>query len=437
MLKEQRLMRCLITTLVILSHTAVVVVLGGCSDDSSGRGTTSELDTVSSDSAGTVNDAQRSRPDGGTPDDVAVNEDDIQNPPVADTETGLEDSASTDVSGLDTDEPLPSGDAGPADTAMGNSDTESVGDTSVTPAGDPGSPGGYSYNQQTESIVLSQGMFGDESLQVDVLIPDGTNRPVVLFLPGAQLLATDYTSTREHLASMGFVVVFPGFFDGSLLDLPDAHAKMKEDVIAVIDWIESQANGAWSGVVDASRIAAVGHSLGGKLSFLAATEDARIDAIAGIDPVDSGPPPLIPTNPADYPSVAPELMDLIDVPMLIMGETVNAVASFQACAPAEDNFQQYYAAATAPAMQIDFIGANHMSFLDDPTGCPACAFCPSGTDDPATTRQTLRRLLTAFLAVHLNSDNSWTGWLIGDEHNDLVQTGLITSEFKNGFDSTL
>ena len=318
------------------------------------------------------------------------------------------------------------------DTSISPSDSGSGG-----PAPDPSLPGPFTFTSVSGEVNVGEGAFGPELIGVDVLLPDADNRPIILFLPGAQLVATDYTSTREHLASMGFVVVFPAFFDGSLLDLPDAHTLMKENTRAILDWIDEQAAGAWSGTADSSRIAAIGHSLGGKLSFLVATEDERISAVAGIDPVDSGPPAFVPSDPVDYPSVAPELMSQITVPLLIMGETVNGSGSFQNCAPAEDNFQQYYAAAASPAMEVDFIGANHMSFLDDPAGCPACSFCPTGSDDPVVTKQVLRRLLTAFLAATLNADPTWNDWLIGSLHTSLVTDGLIQSATKNDFAEAL
>ena len=359
--------------------------------------------------------------------DDALNAQDAGTAPVDDIQQS-QDTAQIDDNGGSsvTDTTLPPEDSGVED------------DTSEVSEIDPGSTGPFGFESSSDSIVVGQGMFGEETtLEIISLVPEGDNNPVVLFMPGAQLTATDYTSTREHLASYGFAVVFPSFSDGSLLDIPDAHVSLQQDVGKVLDWIENQAAGAWAGKIDPTRLAAVGHSLGGKLSFLVATSDDRIDAIAGIDPVDSGPPSFVPFDPAEYPSVAPELMDLITVPMLIMGETLNGSGGFQPCAPAEDNFQQYYAAATAPALMIDFINANHMSFLDDPNGCAACSLCPSGTDDPATTRLLMRRFLIAFLASSLNDNNEWNAWLFGALHSELVTEGLISSEYKNGFDTAL
>ena len=400
--------------------------LAACNDASTERSLddVSSADTATGDLGTTPTDSSepidaREANDVSTASDVGPRDDTPSTPP-------------TDVSTTDT------GGSTATDAGTRPSNDTFIEDITRRSDVDPGEPGPSTFEMYTDSIVTGMGSFGgDESLELISLVPEGENSPIVLFMPGTQLVATDYTSTREHLASHGFAVVFPSFFNGSPLDIPDAHTSYQEDVVAVLDWIEAQASGPWAGKVDPTRIAAVGHSLGGKLSFLVATADDRIDAIAGIDPVDSGPPSFVPFDPADYPSVTPEKMNLITVPLLIMGETLNGSGGFQPCAPAEDNFEQYYAAATSPALIIDFLNANHMSFVDDPTGCGACSFCPAGTDDTAVTRLLMRRFLVAFLAKSLNSNAEWTGWLWGDAHTALQEDGLITSQSKNGFTTAL
>ena len=109
-------------------------------------------------------------------------------------------------------------------------------------------------------------MFGGGDTDLTILTPDGTNLPVVLFLPGFQLNPPDYTSTREHLASHGFYVVSAAF-PGNLFN-SKTHTELKEITKDILTWVEEQAAGEMAGIIDASRIASVGHSLGGKVSLL-------------------------------------------------------------------------------------------------------------------------------------------------------------------------
>ena len=71
------------------------------------------------------------------------------------------------------------------------------------------------------------------------------------------------------------------------------------------------------------RLGLAGHSLRGKISKLTATEDARPNAIFGIDPVDAAGGPGSQPSEA-FPSVTPELMPRITVPLGLVGETTNA-----------------------------------------------------------------------------------------------------------------
>jgi hypothetical protein len=173
--------------------------------------------------------------------------------------------------------------------------------------------------------------------------------------------------------------------------------------------------------------------MGGKISLLVAAEDGRPSAVFGVDPVDAGGGPLGGSE-EDYPSVTPALMPQISIPIALLGETVNATGGLGgACAPAEDNFHQYYLHAESKALEIEILGANHMSFLDDPNCGFTCSACPSGSDDTATTRRLSRRYMTAFFQVFLSSQEGYRSYLTGDAMNADVLDGLVASESKNNF----
>ncbi len=215
-------------------------------------------------------------------------------------------------------------------------------------------------------------------------------RPLVVISPGFQLDREQYTSYARHLATWGFVVVLTDYAGG-------AHPALAADVPAVIDWaIAEVALG-----VDATRIGLAGHSLGGRISVLAAAQDARVGAIVAWDPVD-----------AARPSAAPELVTSLTAPLAVIGETTNASGGVgdRPCAPGAENFAQFYAAAPSPALAVTVANADHMDWVDDPT-CFFCGFCTAGTASNEVARTVSRRVDVAWFRRHLFADTAMDRWL--------------------------
>ena len=299
-------------------------------------------------------------------------------------------------------------------------------------SGDPSAPGPFGTTTSSSSLSVDGGLL-PASVGLTVYLPDGDGPyPVVVFADGFNLDAGMFTSYGEHLASWGYVAVLVDMPSGILT--PKTDVELRDYMAAVLDWVEG-GDDALAGKADPDAIVVAGHSQGGKTAIFLATADPRPVGVFAIDPVDA-PPGFVPADPVDYPSVAPELMDQVTVPLVLIGETTNAVAgglSPVACAPAEENFQQYYAAATGPALEVEVIGANHFSFLDDPKCGLACAACPAGTDAPATTLALTLRTLVAFLEVTVAGDESYATWLTGDAMGADEAAGLVSAQSKNGF----
>jgi predicted dienelactone hydrolase len=296
---------------------------------------------------------------------------------------------------------------------------------------DPIDPGPLAWDEVSESVELEGGGLFPAKADLDIYLPEAEGKyPVVVFSHGFQLSPSDYSSYGEHLASWGYVAILPSY-PGSLI-APRSHAQLRDDLSAIVDWIEAEP-AALKGRADTTLVGLSGHSMGGKVSLLFAATDPRADAVFAIDPVDAGPPFAF--NPGDYPSVAPELMPDITAPLGIVGETTNSTGGGfgGACAPAEDNFQQYYQAATSPAVEIDMLGANHMSFLDDPNCGFACSACPAGTDDTVLTRKLTQRMMIAFFEVQLKGDALMTPWFTDWETLEPGTFTLVSMQSKNGF----
>ncbi len=261
----------------------------------------------------------------------------------------------------------------------------------------PESAGPYLVNTVTASVTR-----GSRRTPVVAHVPAGLRRaPVVIFLPGAQLTTAMYAPTVTRLASHGFIVVRadPAF---SLFS-PD-HAAMAADARAVIDWALSSSSPIAESV-DATRVAAMGHSLGGKLAIMTAFADPRVKAVFGIDPVN-----------AQSPDVVPDQVSPLTIPLGFAGETLDAAtgAGGMACAPADGNYVTFYnAAARSPwSAEWTFPGISHLAFVDSCTGL-LCSFCKTSTADEGIARSNLKTLAVAFFRRHFWSDTAMESTLTG------------------------
>lgn len=257
---------------------------------------------------------------------------------------------------------------------------------------DPAGDGAFAV---TESTVSIPGATAGRTLAATVYAPTGaSSAALVIVSPGFQMARTQYASYARHLATWGFVAVLTDYAEtGFFVD----HQRLADDVSAVIDWALAEPQQQLA--IDPSKIAAVGHSLGGKISVFAATQEPRIRAVVGWDPVD-----------ANDPSVAPQKMGNLTAAVAVIGETTNASGGGMPCAPAADNFQQFYAAAKSPALAITVAGADHMDWVDD-RGCGLCGFCTAGSADDELARTVSRRVDVAWLRRHLFDDTAMEPWL--------------------------
>lgn len=337
------------------------------------------------------------------------------------------------------DAAAPGGDAAPPPTG----DAAAPGTDAALPAGDalipvespdPSQPGGPEGDVVNDRLDLPIGILGVQ-IPLTIYRPAAAGpAPVLVFVHGFQLDPGLYASYGRHLATWGYVVVMPRL-PGAVFGGP-SHREQAEYLVSVLDWIQAAAaaaEGPLAGRVDPDRIAMAGHSLGGKLALLATANDPRPRVVFGVDPVDAPGGPLQPVN-DDYPSVAPERMGDIAVPVGLVGETTNATCQgfgCQACAPEADNFAQYAAAAVTPTYSFEIVGANHVSFLDDPNCGLFCSVCSAGTDAPAVTRRLTQRYLTAFLQVYLAGHAEFGTYLNGAELQHDVDLGLVVATQAN------
>lgn len=129
----------------------------------------------------------------------------------------------------------------------------------------------------------------------DVPSSSGRSYPLVIFSHGAGGWRSGHGKLLSGIASWGFVVAsvdfpeygFSSFAGGAARDVTARRATSAAAVDAALDLLTSATSaseGPLSGIIDMSRIAAMGHSAGGGTMF-AQIDNPRIDSIIGWAPV--------------------------------------------------------------------------------------------------------------------------------------------------------
>ena len=103
--------------------------------------------------------------------------------------------------------------------------------------------------------------------------------PLVILSPGFSFGSSTYAWLAEHLASYGFVVIAPEHQEhlDPANELWRSAIQRPQDVLSVLAYVDEQTTdgGALDGLVNAERVAVIGHSYGGYTSLAAA--GARIN----------------------------------------------------------------------------------------------------------------------------------------------------------------
>jgi predicted dienelactone hydrolase len=297
-------------------------------------------------------------------------------------------------------------------------DADPPGPDGAGPAGaDPSAAGTFAVykkdeNAGTQLSPINLTVFGPSD-DGGTSIAAGAH-PLIIISPGFQLPRSQYTSYGERLASHGFVAIAQDFGGG----LFPMHTQLATQTKTVIDWALGGGGGLQS-KLDAQKIGLAGHSLGGKISMLTTSMEPRVKVVVGWDPVDAG-----------NPSVTPEKMSTIKVPVVLVGETTDTAGDFMPCAPADNNFQQYYNSLGSPAVSLTLVKADHMDFLDNANCGFACDACKPGTADPTWVRNFTLRTTTAAFRRYLGGESAMDAYLTGTIVQQDVMSGEVTVQSK-------
>lgn len=120
-----------------------------------------------------------------------------------------------------------------------------------------------------------------------------------------------------------------------------------------------------------------------------------------------------------FPSVTPELIPDIQIPLLLIGaEFGGKPVVLLGCAPPEDNYQQYYDYANSPAIEITQVEAGHLQYVEGDVSVAIGWVCASGTADTDWVRESATAYVTAYLVGALSEENGAMDWLarrLGDD----------------------
>ncbi|MBE0672488.1 MAG: alpha/beta fold hydrolase [Anaerolineales bacterium] len=98
--------------------------------------------------------------------------------------------------------------------------------------------------------------------------------PLVILSPGFSFGASTYAWLAEHLTSYGFVVIAPEHQEhlDPANELWRSAMERPQDVLSVLAYVDEQtaAGGVFDGIINAERVAVIGHSYGGYTSLAAA-----------------------------------------------------------------------------------------------------------------------------------------------------------------------
>lgn len=218
-----------------------------------------------------------------------------------------------------------------------------------------------------------------------------------------------HRETAQDLAARGFVVMTPNMI--SLLQGEPAQLRNVDALAGHVAWLRTRANDAndpLHGVLDPARIALVGHSAGGAVSFEAAVKLADGgEAVQGLALLDAVPWSRTITLAGDLPAMA--------------------AASFRS-EPGDCNANgqvlDLLGAMAFSVSDVRIVGATHCD-PESPTNI-ICRLPCGGTSDDA--RKTYRVLLHAFLADALGGRGPEDGVTYADRLAALTEGGEIVRD---------
>ncbi|KAI4301217.1 hypothetical protein L6164_034517 [Bauhinia variegata] len=235
--------------------------------------------------------------------------------------------------------------------------------------------------------------------------------PVILFCHGFCLRNSFYEKLLGHIASHGFTVVAPQFYEPLCYMLGIVEVKCAGNVA---DWIAQNLQSVLPGNVKANleQFVIAGHSRGGKIAFAVALGHAqnklKPSVLIGIDPVEGFSNCKLGRTFPHILTYVPRSLNL-GMPVAVIGtglgpEKKNIFS--KPCAPQGLNHKEFYNECKPPCAYFVTKDYGHMDMLDDNppsmVGKMSSCMCKNGTGPRDFMRRTVGGLVVAFLRAYLN-----------------------------------
>lgn len=151
--------------------------------------------------------------------------------------------------------------------------------------------------------------------------------------------------------------------------------------------------------------------------------------VLGLDPVDCAPPfnKISPRYPSSISALAETSAEMAFVGSEFGYKKTLGVA----CAPAECNYQKFFANSTEESWMLKVRGAGHQQFLDDRKGAgTAPSLCFSGSQDDQVAGDITKTTVVAWAEHTMRGKD--IGVYTGTWSQGLVDEGKINSEYHAG-----
>jgi dienelactone hydrolase len=229
---------------------------------------------------------------------------------------------------------------------------------------------------------VSAGSLGPAAMPGLVVAPRTAPRfPIVVLGHGWLQPAHRYARTMHHLASWGFIVVAPDTERGPM----PSHSGLAVDLARAVERLEHAKVGGGRVTIDASRVAAIGHGIGGSAAVLAA---GMIPGLAGVATISASP-----SSPS-----AVDAARKVTVPGLHLVGTKDRIG-------AENGSGESLARAWAGPVQLRKVKGGKDLSVAEGTHWTSTLI---GDGDASGVQRAVRSLVTAFLLITLYDQDDLT-----------------------------
>lgn len=247
----------------------------------------------------------------------------------------------------------------------------------------------YPYGVQTAEVTV--GRPDGSTFTAVVYYPVSDNKegvpharviipaPVISFGHGYLALPEVCTSTLEHLACRGYIVIA----SRSGLELFPSHQMFAEDLCHCLTFMADQhanPDSIWYQQVNVEAFGLLGLSMGGGACILAAADDPRVKAVATMAAAETRPP-------------ASEAAGDVSVPVCFLLGTEDQIA------PPAQHGLKIYEAAGPQRLALLIEGGYHCGFTDLNAPC----ICDQGSIERQDQLAVTCERLTAFFDLHLRN----------------------------------